>query len=106
MDEQPPSEGAPPSQPQPPPPYGQPQGGFPQGQHQQVPRCMRCGAVTWWKPAPLLRVMDVVIILALFLIFGVGLIYLTITLIMRSNPRNREKICPACGANEQWTFIY
>jgi hypothetical protein len=75
-------------------------------QKHSTPKCTSCGMVTQWKVGPILRPIDWVIAIVLFFFFGTGLIYLLIVFVIRSNPNNREKICPNCGARNMWTFVY
>ena len=106
----------PPNQPAPypPGPFPPPAGYFPpnqQGnmmlqQRRALPRCMSCGTITQWNVEPLLLPRHIIIGGLLLFFFGGGLLYFLVVIIMRSNPDNRAKICPNCGARNLWTFIY
>lgn len=73
----------------------------------RIPKCTCCGAITKWKLDPVIRGIDWLIFFVLLLFFFVpGFIYLIIVAVIRSNPNNRDKICPKCGARNLWTFIY
>lgn len=78
---------------------------FSQHKH-STPKCTNCGAINEWKIGPVIRPIDWIITLSLLLLFGSGLIYLLVIIIIRQNPDNREKICPNCGAKNMWTFVY
>ena len=71
-----------------------------------IPKCLYCGNIEEWKVEPLITVTDWIIIAVLFFFFGSGLIYLLITVIVRSNQDNRTKICKKCGAKNMFTFYY
>jgi len=92
---------------------GYPQGNYYQGGQQgqpqmrhSIPKCLSCGAITQWKLEPILLAHHIIIFLVLLLFFGAGLIYLIIVLCFRASSNNRSKICPVCGAQNLWTFIY
>ncbi len=70
------------------------------------PKCTACGAINTIKAGPILRPMDIVITILLMFLFGTGLIYLIVVLIIRSNERNREKICTQCKAKNLFTYDY
>ncbi|GAC1390196.1 MAG: hypothetical protein NVSMB38_07070 [Ktedonobacteraceae bacterium] len=72
----------------------------------RMPKCTNCGTITPWQVEPILTATHIIITLVLLLFVGFGLIYLLIIAIMRSNPENRAKICPHCGAKNMWTFTY
>lgn len=71
-----------------------------------VPKCQVCGRVGPWQAEPVLLTHHIVIFLLLTLVFGVGLIYLVIVLIVRSDEAARDKICPNCGSKNMHTFVY
>jgi len=71
-----------------------------------VPKCQVCGRVGPWQAEPVLLTHHIVISLLLTLVFGVGLIYLVIVLIVRSDEASRAKICPNCGSRNMHTFVY
>ena len=106
----PPLQGYPPQNPQgrPMPPM---QGYPPQNQMPQpgygtgTPKCKSCGAVTAWTVEPLFLTKHIIGALVLLLFFGFGLLYLLIIAITRSDSNKRAKICPICGARNQWTFV-
>jgi hypothetical protein len=76
------------------------------GTQHMIPKCLRCGTVTPWRAEPIMLAHHWVIFLILLLVFGAGLIYLLVVLLIRSNEANRAKICPYCAARNLWTFIY
>jgi len=71
-----------------------------------TPKCLSCGTVTQWKIEPVLKPINWIIALGLLVFFGAGLVYLVVVALIRSNPNNRAKICPRCGARNMWTFLY
>jgi hypothetical protein len=77
-----------------------------QGEHQNLPKCLNCGKVTQWKIEPLFLPIHIGIALGLLCAFGGGLIYIILVGLQRANPANRSKICPNCGAQNMWTFVY
>lgn len=72
-----------------------------------VPKCTCCGHVGPWKEEAALTGKHWIIGLIL-MIFGFvpGLIYLLVTLAVRSGKNNRAKICRNCDARNLFTFIY
>lgn len=72
----------------------------------EVPKCTCCGYEGQWKLAPVIRPIDWIITLGLLIFFGAGLVYLLITVVIRSNKDRRSKICPNCKAKNLWTFLY
>ena len=77
----------------------------PESRH-PIPRCTSCGTVTQWTPEPLLLPIHWLIGGIFLLAAGGGLVYLLVTLIYRSNPDRRGKICPHCKARNMFTFVY
>lgn len=71
-----------------------------------TPKCLSCGAITAWKVESLLLVRHFVITILLLFLFGTGLLYFFVVLMMRSGQNSRAKICPRCGSRNMWTFIY
>ncbi len=72
-----------------------------------IPKCTCCGNIAPWKKGPVLRGIDFIIGLVLLLLGVVpGIIYLLVVGIVRSNEKNREKICRKCGARNLFTYIY
>jgi hypothetical protein len=76
-----------------------------QYQH-SVPMCLSCGTVTPWQVGPLYQPINLIIGLVFLIAWGGGLIYLLVVGIRRSDPNNREKVCPFCKAKNMWTFVY
>ncbi len=75
--------------------------------HHEIPKCNYCGNIAPWKVGPILRPMDFVIGVALLLLgFIPGLVYLGVVALIRSNDKNREKICTKCGARNMFTNLY
>lgn len=75
-------------------------------QTHSVPKCTCCGYAGEFKPGPLIRSNDIIwMLLLLFTGFGI-LVYLAYILIIRSNPKNREKLCPNCGSKNMFTYLY
>lgn len=73
----------------------------------ELPKCTCCGNIAPWKTGPILRTMDFVIGIALLLFgFVPGLIYLGVVALIRSDKKNREKICTKCGARNMFTNLY
>lgn len=72
-----------------------------------VPRCTCCGNVGPWKVEPVLLGKHWAIGIVL-MIFGFvpGLVYLGITVAIRSNEDHRAKICTSCKARNMFTFLY
>ena len=70
-----------------------------------TPKCLRCGTVTPWKVEAILLPRHFVISFLLLFLFGGGIVYFIVVLLVRSNPNSRAKICPRCGARNMWTFI-
>lgn len=95
-----------PMQGQPIPMQGQIPMGNPYAQPRVIPQCTCCGYIGDFKAGPLLKGSDWVIFLALLFLFGSGFIYLIITIVSRSNPANREKICPNCRSQNMFTYVY
>lgn len=75
-------------------------------QTHNVPRCTCCGYTGEMKPGPLLRGSDILWIILLMFLAGAGFIYLIFILIIRANPKNREKICPNCHSKNMYTYLY
>jgi hypothetical protein len=73
---------------------------------QIVPKCLHCGFVGPWKIEPLVRPIDWIITLVFLFLFGGGLIYLLVIIIIRSNENRRAKICANCGARNMFSFQY
>ena len=72
-----------------------------------IPKCTCCGYIGPWKMEPIIRPMDWVIGIALFIFAcGSGLIYLGVVAAIRANQDNRAKLCAHCGARNLFTFIY
>ena len=72
-----------------------------------VPRCTACGNVGPWKVESLLRPVDWVIGIVLMVLgFIPGVVYLGVTIAIRSNKDRRAKICPKCKAKNMFTFQY
>jgi len=71
-----------------------------------IPKCLRCSYVGPWKVGPVFRQIDWVLGIFLIFFWGSGLVYFLIVGASRSNPDNREKICPQCSSKNLWTFIY
>lgn len=78
----------------------------PASQSHDVPKCTRCGHVGKMKPGPLFRKSDILWIALLMFLAGSGFIYLLYILIVRGNPKNREKICPKCKSTNMFTYVY
>lgn len=72
-----------------------------------MPRCTACGNVGQWQVESILRPIDWIIGLVLMIMgFLPGLIYLGVTIAIRSNKDRRAKICPMCKAKNMFTFQY
>ena len=71
----------------------------------KLPKCTVCGSIVNWRLGPVISGTDCLISCVLFLLFGAGLIWFTISLI-RGLAGNRDKICPQCGSKNCWTFVY
>lgn len=72
-----------------------------------VPKCTCCGHVGQWKVGPIFRPVNLVIGIVLMIMgFVPGLIYLGVVFLLRSNEKNREKICVKCNARNMFTQIY
>lgn len=75
--------------------------------HRDMPKCNYCGNIAPWKIGPVLRPLDFIIGVGLLLFgFVPGLIYLGVVALIRSNEKNREKICTKCGARNMFTNMY
>jgi len=72
-----------------------------------VPKCTCCGYVGPWKEEPVLTGKHWVIGIVL-MVFGFvpGLIYLGVSVAIRSGKGKRSKICTNCKAQNLFTFIY
>ena len=73
----------------------------------EIPKCTYCGNVAPWKVGPVLRPLDF-LVGGIFLLFCIvpGATYLACVAMLRSNEKNREKICTECGARNMFTNIY
>ena len=75
--------------------------------HHEIPKCNYCGNIAHWNVGPILRPMDFVIGVGLLLLgFIPGLVYLGVVAVIRSDEKNREKICTKCGARNMFTNLY
>jgi len=68
--------------------------------------CLNCGKITDWRVESLLMPRHIVVGLLLLLVYLSGLLYWIAVCINRADEKNRNKICPACGAKNMWSFIY
>ncbi len=75
-------------------------------QTHSIPKCTCCGYVGEMKPGPLLTGRDWLWFFMLLFLAGCGFIFLFYKLITRSNPKNREKICPNCKSVNMHTYLY
>ena len=72
-----------------------------------IPRCTCCGHIGKWKVEPVLTGKHWGIGL-LLMVLGIvpGVVFLGVTMVVRSNQKNRNKICLNCGAHNLFTFFY
>lgn len=75
-------------------------------QTHNIPKCTCCGHVGEMQPGPLLRKSDILWILLLFVTFFGGFVYLAYILMLRADPKKREKICPKCKSQNMYTYVY
>lgn len=71
-----------------------------------VPKCTCCGYEGEMKPGPLFRQNDIIWIVLLLCMGGIGIFYILYILITRGNADKREKICPNCKSQNMYTYVY
>jgi len=66
-----------------------------------VPICTVCGNIGHFRKGPVLQPHDIIIFLALLILFGAGFIYLIICLLLP-----KPLICPKCKSKNTFNYVY